>query len=87
MAFDPKPWYALYPQHRGHRLLGVPVVDLNNRAMCLDCKVELTAMMMTFLTAPPLPPIPDGHCQTCGDAGEWRALALMCRNGHGKICG
>lgn len=24
-------------------------------------------------------------CQTCGDAGEWRSLALVCRNRHGII--
>jgi hypothetical protein len=28
-----------------------------------------------------------GQCLECGDNGMWRALALFCMNGHGKICG
>ena len=29
----------------------------------------------------------DGLCPRCGDAGEWRAMALVCRNGHGTFVG
>jgi hypothetical protein len=28
-----------------------------------------------------------GLCVVCADAGEWIALALMCKRGHGKIIG
>lgn len=28
-----------------------------------------------------------GFCPRCGDKGEWRAMALFCRNGHGKFAG
>lgn len=31
--------------------------------------------------------ISDGNCPSCGDSGEWRNLALFCRNGHGKFAG
>lgn len=27
------------------------------------------------------------RCPKCGDEGEWRALALVCRNGHGVFAG
>jgi hypothetical protein len=40
--------------------------------------------------APPAPKpkkvIPE-VCPTCGDVGEWRMLALVCRKGHGKFQG
>jgi hypothetical protein len=40
--------------------------------------------------APPAPKpkkvIPE-VCPACGDAGEWRMLALVCRKGHGKFQG
>lgn len=26
-------------------------------------------------------------CPVCGDAGEWRAMAVVCRNGHGPFIG
>jgi len=26
-------------------------------------------------------------CPTCSDRGEWRMMALVCRNGHGKFAG
>ena len=28
-----------------------------------------------------------GTCPKCGDDGEWRSLALVCRNGHGVFAG
>ena len=29
----------------------------------------------------------DGLCPKCGDRGEWRSLALVCKNGHGVFAG
>lgn len=29
----------------------------------------------------------NSNCPRCGDRGEWRALALVCRNGHGVFAG
>lgn len=29
----------------------------------------------------------EGTCPRCGDVGEWRTLALVCRNGHGVFAG
>lgn len=28
-----------------------------------------------------------GLCPECGDVGEWKAMALFCKNGHGHFAG
>lgn len=28
-----------------------------------------------------------GLCPKCGDKGEWRMMALVCRQGHGRFAG
>lgn len=46
---------------------------------------------VTDLRAPQAPPKPQrvlhDACPKCGDAGEWRACALVCRKGHGVFAG
>lgn len=29
----------------------------------------------------------NGHCDKCGDRGEWKMLALFCRKNHGRFAG
>lgn len=45
------------------------------------------AKYLTLIDKPSKPSSFNDCCPKCNDRGEWRSLAIVCRNGHGVFAG
>lgn len=61
--------------------------ELVEKAAAREGKAAGTWARETVVKAAKHTPPKKDACPKCGDEGEWRAMALVCRQGHGPILG
>ena len=80
---------SMQPKSEGFICVWIGTPELGPQAVLAHAKSNNLFALLSFdeATLAPIKKIIPETCPKCNDCGEWRSLALTCRNGHGVFQG